>query len=252
MEQRARCLRARVCWGRWTTWLSFLVLLAGHTGASVAAGRTDHPSEVTALTATDSLPAKVYATSKLDSPPTLRLLGWRRILTDSAPSLFVDNKQSTKKRALFWSLTFFFSMTPFICACYGLCSVLCCKRHRRRQLALRQQREAVLAAEAATQTTPPETVVTVRFSDLELGTFEDLTGLPRLNDECPICLREFGDDEKVRQLPACRHSFHPECIAEWVAKHNTCPLCRTLLLPPLPPEGPADARTHPERPSSAV
>ncbi|KAI3956680.1 hypothetical protein MKW92_017312 [Papaver armeniacum] len=29
--------------------------------------------------------------------------------------------------------------------------------------------------------------------------------------ECPVCLSEFGDKDKLRLLP-CHHVFHPECI----------------------------------------
>ncbi|KAK1312315.1 RING-H2 finger protein ATL74 [Acorus calamus] len=44
--------------------------------------------------------------------------------------------------------------------------------------------------------------------------------------ECPICLGEFHDGEKVRVLPECNHGFHVGCIDEWLAGQSSCPTCR--------------------------
>lgn len=44
--------------------------------------------------------------------------------------------------------------------------------------------------------------------------------------ECPICLGEFLDGEKVRVLPKCGHVFHVTCIDEWVVLDASCPTCR--------------------------
>jgi E3 ubiquitin-protein ligase ATL10/75/76/77/78 len=51
--------------------------------------------------------------------------------------------------------------------------------------------------------------------------------------DCPICLGEFMDGEKVRVLPKCNHGFHVECIDTWLLSHSscpTCPICRQSLL----------------------
>ncbi|RZC46925.1 hypothetical protein C5167_039863 [Papaver somniferum] len=42
--------------------------------------------------------------------------------------------------------------------------------------------------------------------------------------ECPVCLSEFGDKDKLRLLP-CHHVFHPECIGTWFVSNSTCPYC---------------------------
>lgn len=48
--------------------------------------------------------------------------------------------------------------------------------------------------------------------------------------ECPICLGEFLDGEKVRVLPQCNHGFHVRCIDVWLASHSSCPTCRRSLV----------------------
>ncbi|XVF25197.1 hypothetical protein REPUB_Repub13aG0192500 [Reevesia pubescens] len=45
--------------------------------------------------------------------------------------------------------------------------------------------------------------------------------------ECVVCLLGFEDDEEVRQLHRCKHSFHAPCIDMWMYTHNNCPICRT-------------------------
>ncbi|XAR60818.1 hypothetical protein NMG60_11034337 [Bertholletia excelsa] len=55
-------------------------------------------------------------------------------------------------------------------------------------------------------------------------------GLPENQaTECPICLGEFVEGEKVRVLPGCKHEFHVKCIDRWLVSHSSCPTCRKLL-----------------------
>jgi E3 ubiquitin-protein ligase ATL41 len=44
--------------------------------------------------------------------------------------------------------------------------------------------------------------------------------------DCAVCLSEFADGEKVRELPNCGHAFHVECVDAWLRARTTCPLCR--------------------------
>ncbi|KAL5974783.1 hypothetical protein ACLOJK_031454 [Asimina triloba] len=64
--------------------------------------------------------------------------------------------------------------------------------------------------------------------------------------DCPICLGEFVDGEKVRVLPKCNHGFHLRCIDTWLSSHSSCPTCRHSLLerqPPLLDSGDVEAGT---------
>ncbi|XP_059277754.1 E3 ubiquitin-protein ligase RHA2B-like [Lycium ferocissimum] len=50
---------------------------------------------------------------------------------------------------------------------------------------------------------------------------------------CSICLESMELDDEVRELITCNHVFHRGCLDTWVDDgHVTCPLCRSMLLPP--------------------
>ncbi|KAI3520001.1 hypothetical protein L1887_09222 [Cichorium endivia] len=51
---------------------------------------------------------------------------------------------------------------------------------------------------------------------------------------CSICLCEFEENEELRTLPECLHSFHVPCIDMWLYSHLTCPVCRTDAVPSSP------------------
>ncbi|MFS7933387.1 putative transcription factor C2H2 family [Helianthus anomalus] len=53
--------------------------------------------------------------------------------------------------------------------------------------------------------------------------------------ECAVCLLEFEDDDYVRTLPVCFHSFHVDCIDIWLRCHANCPLCRSSVFRPESP-----------------
>ena len=54
---------------------------------------------------------------------------------------------------------------------------------------------------------------------------------------CSICLEELdwrlpAEDKKLKiTLPACLHSFHLKCLAEWRCKSIACPECRSKAMP---------------------
>ncbi|KAI4317219.1 hypothetical protein L6164_025109 [Bauhinia variegata] len=50
-------------------------------------------------------------------------------------------------------------------------------------------------------------------------------------DQCRVCLSEFEEGEKVRNLK-CKHTFHKDCLDKWLQQClATCPLCRNQVLP---------------------
>jgi hypothetical protein len=65
--------------------------------------------------------------------------------------------------------------------------------------------------------------------DLEL---ESGTAAAAGSEPCSVCLEDVQGGEMVRQLPACKHLFHVQCIDMWLHSHRTCPVCRCNLLPP--------------------
>ncbi|KIN03795.1 hypothetical protein OIDMADRAFT_26443 [Oidiodendron maius Zn] len=57
-----------------------------------------------------------------------------------------------------------------------------------------------------------------------------------MGETCSICLNHFpapGTEECVANTPVCtpcNHYFGLDCLIEWLQDHDTCPLCRNVLL----------------------
>lgn len=49
---------------------------------------------------------------------------------------------------------------------------------------------------------------------------------------CTICLSDYHEEDTLRVLPVCGHSFHAMCIDIWLQQHSTCPVCRISLRQP--------------------
>ncbi|KAL4195342.1 hypothetical protein AMTRI_Chr05g64160 [Amborella trichopoda] len=47
---------------------------------------------------------------------------------------------------------------------------------------------------------------------------------------CVICLDGFMENDIVKELPPCSHTFHRQCINKWFKTNNYCPICRRSLL----------------------
>ena len=45
-----------------------------------------------------------------------------------------------------------------------------------------------------------------------------------LHSRCVICMIEFCIGDRVRYLP-CMHTYHTECIDDWLMRSFTCPSC---------------------------
>ena len=40
---------------------------------------------------------------------------------------------------------------------------------------------------------------------------------------CSICLENFTEGHKAKQVPGCNHQFHINCIALWLLRSRICP-----------------------------
>jgi len=43
---------------------------------------------------------------------------------------------------------------------------------------------------------------------------------------CMICYEEYVDDDDVLQIKSCNHSFHQDCMKQWLHHQFRCPICR--------------------------
>jgi hypothetical protein len=44
-------------------------------------------------------------------------------------------------------------------------------------------------------------------------------------DTCSVCLETIGENKEATTL-GCSHSFHKECVDNWIETKGTCPNCR--------------------------
>jgi len=77
---------------------------------------------------------------------------------------------------------------------------------------------------AASQLTEEEQVKIAKriglIQHLPTGTYDGC----KKNRECVICMVEFMVGDSVRYLP-CMHTYHVECIDDWLMRSFTCPSC---------------------------
>lgn len=47
-------------------------------------------------------------------------------------------------------------------------------------------------------------------------------------DTCPICIEtmEIGEGQEELASMGCEHTYHKDCIVEWLKINRTCPICR--------------------------
>lgn len=51
------------------------------------------------------------------------------------------------------------------------------------------------------------------------------------HDLCTVCIESLGlgDQGSEQQEVPCGHVYHATCIASWLSRHNSCPLCRCKI-----------------------
>jgi len=70
------------------------------------------------------------------------------------------------------------------------------------------------------------------ISRIPIVTFRGAGDGPKLDDcdySCAVCLDEFENGDRLRQLTLCGHQFHTACLDEWLGQHDNCPLCRAPI-----------------------
>jgi hypothetical protein len=70
------------------------------------------------------------------------------------------------------------------------------------------------------------------ISRIPIVTFRGAGDEPKLDDcdySCAVCLDEFENGDRLRQLTLCGHQFHTACLDEWLGQHDNCPLCRAPI-----------------------
>ena len=49
-------------------------------------------------------------------------------------------------------------------------------------------------------------------------------------EECPICLDEYVEDEDLK-ITKCGHIYHDYCLIPCLKKSGFCPYCEMVLVP---------------------
>ncbi|XP_020595391.1 RING-H2 finger protein ATL74-like [Phalaenopsis equestris] len=111
-------------------------------------------------------------------------------------------------------------LCALICA-LGLNSIVRCALRCGRRLTLE-------TSEAATVRLAATGLKKCALRQIPVAIFGSGTNIPAT--ECPICLVEFVDGEKIRVLPSCNHGFHVQCVDTWLSSHSSCPTCRHSVL----------------------
>lgn len=54
----------------------------------------------------------------------------------------------------------------------------------------------------------------------------DAQRLNACEDKCAVCLDGYDAGQRARTLP-CAHTFHADCVGEWLNTQPRCPVCKT-------------------------
>ncbi|GJP40814.1 hypothetical protein CLOM_g488 [Closterium sp. NIES-68] len=75
------------------------------------------------------------------------------------------------------------------------------------------------------------------LSEATIGTlprvaYSTKTPLRRGEDMCAICQLEYEEGEELLLLPPCHHSYHEECVVQWLGRNKVCPVCKEEVQQP--------------------
>jgi hypothetical protein len=100
---------------------------------------------------------------------------------------------------------------------------------------------------------PNHWTTTKGMTEAELN--ESIAANFKLQDgECAICLRGFREGHITECIPFeirnCGHVFHRHCIAKWLGREPSCPVCRASAIATLRTADTAKIRAANQRPDS--
>lgn len=72
------------------------------------------------------------------------------------------------------------------------------------------------------------TVNRYTFIDGKIHDMRSNTDTELKDHSCAICLSNYERHDNI-ELLKCQHVFHNECLQNWLAIHNTCPCCRSVI-----------------------
>eukprot|EP00850_Spirogloea_muscicola_P017238 SM000146S00958 [mRNA] locus=s146:101748:103347:- [translate_table: standard] len=111
-----------------------------------------------------------------------------------------------------------------------LCVLYIKRRQRFRRRFARSRAISIMVGQAASQQPRSHGLDRAITESFPIMTAAKAPAATVEEPQCPVCLSDYQPSEQLRQLPACRHVFHVECIDAWLEHHTTCPICRTSLL----------------------
>lgn len=73
-------------------------------------------------------------------------------------------------------------------------------------------------------------------SSMTIEQIHDMTILSVLGSDspavlCTVCQNPCEPGSIVQTIRQCYHVFHPVCIERWLSQNNSCPVCRSTLVP---------------------
>ncbi|KAF5940828.1 hypothetical protein HYC85_021995 [Camellia sinensis] len=131
-------------------------------------------------------------------------------------------------------------VATFHCIAIGWCS-----SHQPPPPPTPPQNRPRIARGSTTTSTQDDSTSTTSNSAAQLITIYIPTNEAKEAPLCAVCLGEYAEEEELRVLPECGHSFHVTCIDTWLHSHPNCPLCRAgAVVPALPPQNIVTSPPH--------
>ena len=72
--------------------------------------------------------------------------------------------------------------------------------------------------------------VAALFINARTSTLDENAANALRDAECAVCRDAFEEGDRATRMPcSARHVFHAKCVAEWLNRHDSCPMCRAAL-----------------------